>query len=197
MALYINQLPNFTTPWENNPILNTGFASNIVDFYGIPSGLPSGYVDRAVFAPQTVRFYSYTSWKNLVNQRLKQTTPVNIDIKPTLNGRKLNLKIKLQYTAAVNSTHKYSVFILEDSIVGRQTGATVPETYVHNHVLRYAFGNPVGNTLTATLVQGRTYDKELDYTMPTEYNIDKCRVVCLISDVTTGEVVNVREVHVK
>ncbi len=197
MALYINQLPNFTIPWENNPVLNTDFASNVVDFYGIPSGLPSGYVDRAIFAPQTVRFYAYTGWKNLVNQRLKLSTPVNIEIKPTLNNRNLNVKIKLEYTEAVNSTHKYSVFILEDSIVGKQTGAPIPESYVHNHVLRYAFGNPVGNTLTASLVAGRTWDKELDYTMPAEYNIDKCRLVCVVTDVTTGQVVNVREVHLK
>jgi len=128
MALYINQLPQFTTPWEDNPLLNTDFATNIVDFFGIPSGLPSGYVDRAVFAPQTVRFYTYTGWKNLVNQRLKLTSPVNIDIKPTVTARKLNVKVKLQYTSAVNSNHKYSLFILEDSIVSQKPGDTIPES---------------------------------------------------------------------
>ena len=61
----------------------------------------------------------------------------------------------------------------------------------------YAFGNPLGNALTASLVPGRTFDKELEYTIPAEYNIDNCRLVCVITDVSSGEVVNVREVHVK
>ena len=91
MSLYINQLANFTTPWDGFPLLNTAIASTIVDFYGIPSGLPSGYVDRAVFAPQTVRFYAYTTWKNLVNQRLQLSTPVNIDIQKSLSGRALTV----------------------------------------------------------------------------------------------------------
>ncbi len=197
MALYINQLANFTTPWDGFPLLNTAIASTMVDFYGIPSGLPSGYVDRAVYAPQTVRFYAYTTWKNLVNQRLKMSTPVNIDIQKSVNARKVTVNLKLQYTAAVTGDHKYALYLIEDGIVSKQTGATDPENYVHNHALRYAFGNPLGNALTASLVPGRTFDKELDYTIPSEYNIDNCRLVCVVTDVATGEVVNVREVHVK
>lgn len=197
MALYINQLANFTTPWDGYPLLNTAIASNIVDFYGIPSGLPSGYVDRAVYAPQTVRFYAYTTWKNLVNQRLKLPTPVNIDIQRSLVNRQLTVNLKLQYTATVNTDQKYALYLIEDGIVSKQTGATDPENYVHNHALRYAFGNPLGNALTASLVPGRTFDKELEYTIPAEYNIDNCRLVCVITDVSSGEVVNVREVHVK
>ena len=197
MALYINQLANFTTPWDGYPLLNTAIASNIVDFYGIPSGLPSGYVDRAVYAPQTVRFYAYTTWKNLVNQRLKLPTPVNIDIQRSLVNRQLTVNLKLQYTASVNTDQKYALYLIEDGIVSKQTGATDPENYVHNHALRYAFGNPLGNALTASLVPGRTFDKELEYTIPAEYNIDNCRLVCVITDVSSGEVVNVREVHVK
>ena len=197
MSLYINQLANFTTPWDGFPLLNTTIASTIVDFYGIPSGLPSGYVDRAVFAPQTVRFYAYTTWKNLVNQRLQLSTPVNIDIQKSLSGRALTVDLKLQYTASVSSAQKYAFYLIEDGIISKQTGATDPDNYVHNHALRYAFGNPLGNALTAALVPGRTFDKQLEYTIPSEYNIDKCRLVCVVTDVTSGEVVNVREVHVK
>jgi len=58
-------------------------------------------------------------------------------------------------------------------------------------------GIQLGNALPETIVAGRTYDKELDYTIPAEYKIDKCRLVCVVTDANTGEVVNVREVHVK
>lgn len=197
MALYINQLSNFTTPWDGFPVLNSEIATNMVDFYGVPSGLPNGYVDRAVYAPQTVRFYAYTTWKNLVNQRLKMPTPVNISFNNSLSGRKVIVNLKLEYTSSVSSTHKYCLYLIEDGIVSKQTGATDPDNYVHNHVLRYSFGNPLGTILSANLVPGRTFEKLLEYDIPTSYIMDNCRLVCVVTDVATGEVVNVREVHVK
>lgn len=195
IALYTNHLPQFTTPWPDFPLLNSSLATNLVDFYGVPSGLPSGYVDRNIFAPQTVRFAAYTTWKNLVNQRLKNTTPVNISISKSLSGRMLTVDLRIQYNAPASGTHKYALYITESGISSKQTGAT--DNYIHNHALRYAFGNPLGNPLDATLVAGRTFDKQLEYDIPVGLNIDNCGLVCVITDASTGEVINVREVHVK
>lgn len=199
MALYLNQLSNFTTPWDGYPVCNSAIATTIVDFYGVPSGLPNGYIDRAIITPNTTRFNAYTTWKNLVDKRLREANPVNIEISDEVSGRNVSIKLKLQYnTDKSGSTHKYALYVTEDGIVGMQLGAPTPsDQYVHNHVLRYAFGNPLGNILSEPLVAGRTFEKILDYTIPAEYNIDKLKLVCVITDSNTGEVVNVREIHVK
>jgi hypothetical protein len=102
--------------------------------------------------------------------------------------------MKLEYNKAVSDNHKYSLFITESGIVSKQTTLTTyDDNYVHNHVLRYAFGNAVGNPLNATLVAGRTFEKLLDFEIPADYNIAKCHVVCVVSDATTEEVINVRQ----
>ncbi|MCC6817727.1 MAG: Omp28-related outer membrane protein [Bacteroidia bacterium] len=199
IALYTNHLPSFTTPWDGFPLCNSAIATTIVDYYGVPNGLPNGYVDRNIFAPSTVRFNAYTTWKNLVNQRLKLGTPVNINLQSTVNGRVATVKLNFQYNTDASSTnHKYALYLTESKIVGMQTGAPAPsDQYEHNHVLRYSFGNPLGIPFNAPLTAGRTFEKELDYTLPAEYVMENCHLVCVVTDVTTGEVVNVRSIHLK
>lgn len=200
IALYLNQLPTFTTPHPGYPLCNSEVATNIVDFYGVPSGLPSGYIDRHIFSPSTVRSNTViATWKGLVNQRLKETTPVNINLDATVSGRNVAVNLKFEYNKDVSSsTHKYALYLIEDGIVGMQTGAPAPsDQYVHNHVLRYSFGNPTGIELDAPLVAGRTFEKLLDYTVPSEYDIDNLHLVCIVSDAATGDVINVRAVHLK
>ncbi len=196
VALYTNHLPQFTTPWDGFPLLNSTIANTVVDFYGVPSGLPNGYIDRHIFTPSTVRFNAYTTWKNLVNQRLKESTPVNISMTSIVSGRNATVKLKLEYNSdASASTHKYALYVTESGVVSKQTGAS--DTYVHNHALRYSFGNPLGIALNAPLVAGRVFEKELDYAVPADYDIDNCHLVCVITDAVSGDVVNVRTIHLK
>ena len=196
MALYSADYNGFlTAPWgAPNPDLNASYSSQLLSQLGSPLGLPSGYVDRAKNGAQTVKYTAYTNWSNYVNQRLKLSTPVNIELSKTLNGRDLSLKMKLVYTSAVAGNHKYALYLTESGIMSKQaTAATYDNNYVHNHVLRYAFGNAVGNDLNASLVAGRTFEKIIDYSVPTDFDVSKCHVVCVVIDASTDEVVNVRE----
>ena len=196
MALYsadYNQ--TFTAPWPGFVNVNSVYSGQIINQLGIPNALPNGYVDRNKFGVQTIRFNAYSTWPNLVNQRLRFTSPVNITLEKTLNGRVVTVKMKLAYHTAVSDNHKYSLFITESGIVSKQTTLTsYDDNYVHNHVLRYAFGNAVGNPLNASLVPGRTFEKLLEYEIPSDFNLAKCHVVCVVSNATTEEVVNVRQI---
>jgi hypothetical protein len=196
MALYSGDYNvTFTAPWPGFTNVNSVYSGQVINQLGIPNALPNGYIDRAKYGAQTVRFNAFANWPNLVNQRLRLTTPVNISLEKTLNGRNLTVKMKLEYTKTVSDNHKYSLFITESGIVSKQTTLTsYDDNYVHNHVLRYAFGNAVGNPLNATLVAGRTFEKLLDFEIPTDYKIAKCHVVCVVSDATTEEVINVRQI---
>ena len=196
MSLYSGDYNvTFTAPWPGFINVNSVYSGQVINQLGIPNALPNGYIDRTKFGVQTVRFNAYPNWPNLVNQRLRSATPVNIKLEKTLSGRSLTVKMKLEYNSASSNNHKYSLFITESGIVSKQTTLTAyDDNYVHNHVLRYAFGNAVGNALNAPLVAGRTFEKLLDFEVPADYNLAKCHIVCVVSDATTEEVINVRQI---
>jgi hypothetical protein len=196
MALYSGDYNvTFTAPWPGFTNVNSVYSGQLINQLGIPNALPNGYIDRHKFGAQTLRYNAYSTWPNLVNQRLRSTTPVNITLEKTLNGRNLTVKMKLVYNTAVSDNHKYSLFITESGIVSKQTTLTAYDNnYVHNHVLRYAFGNAVGNALNSPLVAGRTFEKLLDFEVPADYNLAKCHVVCVVTDAVTEDVINVRQI---
>jgi len=203
MALYptIPSIP-FTDPWAGAPLLNTNASTQIVESLGIPAGLPNGYIDRNKFIGKTDRVINYSEWINYVNQRLKLKTQVNINLSKEIAGRNLKVEFKLQYntnTATMtNNPHKYALYIVESGIVSTQLDQSgVNTNYIHNHALRHAFGLAVGNPLTQTIVPGRTYLKQFEYEIPSEYVIDNCHVVCVVLDSVTDEVINVREIDLK
>jgi hypothetical protein len=200
IGVYTTHLPNFTTPYSGFPDLTNMYSFQIVDALGAPTGLPSGYVDRAIISPQTVRFNAYTTWGNLANTRLKLKTKVNIEIEKTLSANLVTAKLKLTYTENESSTHKYSLFLTENNVESKQAmpdGAKPKDDYIHNHVLRYAFGLSTGNPLKESLVAGRVFEKELSYEIPSNIVPANCYLVCVVTDAITNEVVNVRQISLK
>jgi hypothetical protein len=200
LAVYTRHMPNFTLPFDGFIDLTTDFSFQIVDALGVPTGLPSGYVDRHIFTGQSVRFQTYSRWANLVNERLKLNTPVNISLEKNISNRELNFIMNLTYTSAPNNNHKFSIYLTEDGILSKQAmpnGAKEQDDYEHNHVLRHAFGLAAGNPINESLVAGRVIIKEYNYTIPTTMNIDKCHLMCIVTDAVTNEVINVRQISLK
>lgn len=193
-----NNLYTLTAPYDGFPIVASDISSQIVESIGIPVGMPNGYVDRNIFAPQTVRYNPVGNWGNLVNMRLKLTTPVNISLKKSVSGKKIAVDVKLQYTESISGTHKFALYLIEDNIISKQaTTSGTNDNYIHNHVLRHTFDLAVGKVLTATLVPGRTFEKHYEYEASPDYKIENCYVVCVILNTTTEEVINVRKIALK
>lgn len=190
-----NGLFSLTAPYPGFPQLANDTSSNIVESLDIPTGLPSGYVDRYIFAPQIVRYNAVGNWSNLVNSRLRVTTPVNITMTKTLSGRKVNINIKLQYTQARPGNHKFALYLTEDKIISKQASTTGQiDNYVHNHALRSTLDLPMGRLLNAQLVPGRTFDKYYEYELPLTYVLQNCHLVAVVIDASTNEVINVRKI---
>jgi hypothetical protein len=200
MALYpwptnTNSLFNNTAPYDGFPLLANEISSQMVESLGIPQGLPSGYVDRHIFSPQTVRYQAVGTWSTLVNQRLRLPTPVNITLQKSVVGKMISIDVKLQYTEAVSGNHKFALYLVEDAIVSKQASTTgTIDTYVHNHALRHTFTLAVGQPLTETLVPGRTFEKHYEYELPSVNKMENCHVICVITSETTDEVINARKI---
>jgi hypothetical protein len=187
-----------TNPYVGFPKLANDTCSQIVESVGVPGGLPSGYVDRYDFPPQSSKPKDVVNWANLVNQRLRVTTPVNINLKKSVNGKKISIDVKLSYTKGVATSHKIALYLAEDSIVSRQKGQNGEmDGYVHNHAVRHTFDLAVGRPLKGSLFRGKTYDKHYEYELPANspIRLDHCHVVCVVMVAGTDEVVNVRKIE--
>jgi hypothetical protein len=201
MALYpwptnTNSLFNNTAPYENFPQMANDIGSQLVESIGIPQGLPSGYVDRFDFGASE-KPKALSAWSTLVDQRLRDKTPVNITIGKTLTGRRMTIDANLLYTANVRGSHKVAVYLTEDHVISKQkTPSGDLDNYEHNHAVRYSFDLSVGGTLPGSLFKGKAYKKHYEYELPadSEVKLENCHVVCVVTDALTGAVVNVRKI---
>jgi len=185
----LNQLDAFTTP-INQPDkgyvskfdLRTAAGANVISNYGVPSGLPSGYVNRKIFPGQAYRYIGRNEWTAKVEYEMDSVTPVNIAITPSFEGEtKLNVDVKLNFTTDLIGDYYVSIALLQDSIIDVQeytdlnTGdAAYDVNYAHRHVLRKMFTANVGdkiNSSTTTLVRGRVLIKRYTLTLENEANV--------------------------
>ena len=113
-------------------------------------------------------------WTSASNTILNQSSPVNIAARGTLDWttRELNITVQLYYTAnEANSTNKLNVAILQDNVIGSQSGASynpsqqVGNQYRHMHMLRHLITGQWGEEINTTTA-GSFVEKTYSYTIP-------------------------------
>ena len=165
--------------WVQN--LTSTDAQTIVNYFTNPSQGPIGAVDRilhndpSTFLGASIWDYD-ANWGGYVNTELADTAPVNIYLSSVYNTtgstRQINIGVSLHYTMAQSDTDKLSVFLTEDSIVTAQllqgsSGNLDDSFYVHNHIMRAAVTNPLGNIITVpSYVAGRVDSLAFTYVIP-------------------------------
>ena len=150
----------------------TQFGNALANQTGL-TGYPSGTVNRHVFSGSNTAL-DRGSWASCANTILNQTSPVNIAARGTLDWstRELNITVQLYYTAdEANATNKLNVAILQDNVIGSQSGASlnpdqqVGSQYRHMHMLRHLITGQWGDDVTTT-TQGSFVEKNYTYTIP-------------------------------
>ena len=109
----------YTTQHGNT--LQTTFGAN---------SFPTGTVNRHTFTgySQGNFLMSRGDWASAASTIMSQTSPVNIAARGTLDWstRELNITVQLYYTAdEANATNKLNVAILQDNVIGSQSGANL------------------------------------------------------------------------
>ena len=154
----------YTTQWGNALMNQTGL-----------QGFPSGTVNRHVFSG-SVTALGRGEFVSAGNQILAQQSFVNVAAQATIDAtaRTMTVNVEAYYTAAAEtSTNKLNVVLVQDSIIGPQSGAsgnpsqvTSDGQYIHMSMLRDMITGQWGDDITApegssvipagTLIQ-RTY----------------------------------------
>ncbi len=160
----------------------TQFGNALANQTGL-TGYPAGTVNRHVYpdllspnetGTHTVTDLSRGHWNTAAGRVMAETSPVNIAARGTLDWstRELNITVQLYYTAnEANSTNKLNVAILQDNVIGSQSGASynpsqqVGSQYRHMHMLRHLITGQWGEDITTT-TQGSFVEKTYTYTIP-------------------------------
>lgn len=132
------------------------------------TGYPTGDVNRVTGC------INRGAWTNAVNQQLNQVSEVNLGgnciINPLTNTATINVEI--YYTANSNTQTNYlTVAMLQDSIMGSQSGMSanptqvVNGTYCHMHILRDVITSTWGDAIAPTTA-GTLVTKQYTYQIP-------------------------------
>lgn len=155
-----------------NNTYTTQFGNALANQTGL-TGYPAGTINRHVFSG-SVTDLSRSAWASAANQILNTSSPVNIAAQGTLDWstRQLTLTVQLYYTAnEANSTNMLNVAIIQDNVLGNQTGMSlnpdqvVGNQYRHMHMLRHLITGQWGEEITTT-TQGSFVEKTYNYTIP-------------------------------
>ena len=94
------------------------------------------------------------------------------------DSREISFDVTGFFTADVTGDIHVTVYIIEDSIMGSQSGAS--GQYRHDHVLRAVITDYWGDAITSTNT-GDVYTKHYSYTVPATWKDRKCRLVAFVN----------------
>src|SRR5574344_523342 len=156
----------------NNPDYKTEWGNALANQYSIES-YPNGTLNRGS-GP-----VNYTTWPTAVTPILAQQSIVNVAARAQIDAetRLLTVTVEVYYTAdAETSTNKLNVAILQNEVIGPQSGMDKNPDYVvgtqyrHMHMLRHLITGQWGDFLsyegTGVIPSGTFFTKTYTYTLP-------------------------------
>lgn len=156
--------PDFRTPWGDAIAAQSGLI-----------GYPAGTVNRHLFPGMSQgsgTAMSRGNWVAASNQTMATASYANVGLESYIDieTRVLTVNVEIYYTDdSPESTNLLNVAILQDSILGPQTGGGAGNNYNHMHMLRHLVTGQWGLEITPT-TEGTLYQNTLTYTIPNEYN---------------------------
>jgi len=161
----------------NNPDYKTDWGNALAGQTGL-TGYPSGTINRRVFSGTTTAL-NRGDWASKGAIVLAEPSFVNVAARAQIDAetRLLTVTVEVYYTAdAETSSNKLNVAILQNEVVGPQTGMSANPDYVvgtqyrHMHMLRHLITGQWGDLLshegTGVIPAGTFFTKTYTYTLP-------------------------------
>ncbi len=170
----------YANPGPGAPDFRTAEGTAISNIPGMNiQGYPTGSVNRHQFAGQAGFATNRGEWARLADSVLAKPSYVNVALEGTLDvqTRQLTVNVETYYTGTAPAANNLTVMLLEDNVLGPQTGAInfypqmlqVDGNYTHNHMLRKVLTpSAMGETLTGTTA-GSTITKTYTFTVPQQF----------------------------
>jgi len=173
--------PNYKTPYGTALVNQAGMGQ------AANTGYPAGTVNRQAFdgvalmGALTAPYFLYdrSKWATCASKLLNDPSCLNVAAEGTVDWttRHLSLLVEVYYTGnAVQSTNKLTVAMLQNNIIGPQSGMTLyPEMivgsqYRHMHMLRdFVTGSQWGMDVSPTTT-GSFWSHTFEYDIPQHFN---------------------------
>lgn len=178
--------PNYTTQWGNALAAQTGL-----------TGYPSGTINRHVFTGSNTAL-SRGTWVANSATIMGTASPVNIAAQSSIDWstRVLTVVVEVYYTGnAANDSNKLNVALLQNDILGPQTGGAtynptmmVGSLYRHMHMLRDLLTGQWGVNIPTTTT-GTFFTQTFTYSVPAHINnvninLEDIEVIAFVSEGT-------------
>ena len=170
----------------NYPNLNTSIGNTYMNAFSV-SGYPAGVVNR------TTKAVGREYWESYTKQQLQQVAECNVagQVLVNMETRVATVNVEVYYTSTSASAKNYlTVMMLQDSIIGPQTGGNtnpaqvINNQYVHMHVLRDVVTPIWGDTISSTtagslFTKTYTYDIKEKIGSPNGVDVDLNNIIFL------------------
>lgn len=120
------------------------------------------------------------------------------------NGH-LNVHVETEFVQALEGNYRMELSVLESGIVSPQANnsangnpaypSPTAEEYDHEHVFRGNMNGVNGQEVAVDPEEGRTRVDSYTITWPTDWVLDNCELIAIITDGSTGRIINAT--HVK
>lgn len=179
------------------PNLNNPVSTQICTAFSVTS-FPAGVVNRS-----TPTSLGRNQWASYTTQQLAQAAECNVAGQAVINPatRLATITVEVYYTANSAESNNYlTVFMLQDSIMGSQSGMQsnpaqiINGQYCHMHILRDAITPTMGDEISPT-TEGTLITKTYTYEIPemigdpngVEVDIDNVHFIAFVSEKYQGQ----------
>lgn len=179
---------------QGNPVADSPYdfrsqvGQDILEYLGYPLGIPSGVVNRQLFAGEDDLQLSSTEWSGRISDALKEELLLGMSMETTFDeaSRQLDVELTMLPFGLIDGALKLTVLITESHIINKQaTPDGVIDDYEHNHILRTSLTPALGEDIDNLALQSnlaRTYSftlPEADGSGP--WVPENCKVVAYLS----------------
>lgn len=188
----------YAVPTGNDPDFRTPWGAAIAGQSGLV-GYPAGTVNRHLFpgySQGSGTAQSRGTWSTTSNQILNEPSYLNVALEATIvtSTRQLVVYVEVYYTGdSPQESNWLNVAILQNHILGPQTGGNMGNNYDHKHMLRHMLTGQWGVEISTTS-EGSLYTGSFAYEIPADYNdvevvLENLDVVAFVTE-THQEVVS-------
>jgi hypothetical protein len=164
---------SYAVPSGNEPDFRTPWGDAIAGQSGL-LGYPAGTVNRHLFpgwSQGSGTAMSRNRWSQAANQMLAEPSYLNVGLVATIvtSTRQLIVEVEVYYTGdSPFETNYLTVAMLQNNILGPQTGGGMGWNYNHMHMLRHMLTGQWGVEITET-TEGSLYSQTFAYEIPENY----------------------------